>query len=82
MVDKKMFISKEDKQNYNFFRVQFVVETLGHSILQKSSKLLSQRISYYKTLGTSAINIPMSPPSLAWNVSFMLTKDNVILNIL
>ena len=34
---------------------------------RKSQKLLNQQIGkhYYKTLGTSEINSPMTPPSLA-----------------
>ena len=44
-------------QNYTFCRLQLVVETFGHSWAQI-------RKLYYKTLGASVINSPMSPPSL------------------
>ena len=62
-----MFIPNDDTQNY-FCRLQLVDETFGHSTKQpiktqlKSPKLLGQRIrkSYYKTLGTSVINMPIS----------------------
>ena len=72
MADKLMYISNDNTQNYPFCRVKLVVETLeqstNHNSL-KSPKLLSQRIKklYYKTLGTSAINSPLSPIFLAFN---------------
>ena len=62
-----------DKQNYPFCRLQLLVETFGHSTLnklikiqQESPKLSSQQIRkrYYNTLGTSLINSPMLPPSM------------------
>ena len=69
MADKLIYNPNDDTQNYLFFR--FLVEMFGHATKwtknpQKSPKLLSKRIRKYydKTLGTSVINSPMSPPSL------------------
>ena len=66
MVDKFMYIPSFDTQNYLVCRLNLVIETLGNSNLlttyykfTKSLKLLCKRlrIPYYKTFGTSAINI-------------------------
>ena len=56
-----MYIPNDDKQNYPFCRLELVVET--NQNLLKSPKLVSQRIRkrYYKILGTSVINSPLSP---------------------
>ena len=66
MAVRLMFISNDDTQNHLFFRLLLLeFETqLNAPTNQKSPK--SQRISkhYHKTLGTSAINSPISPPFL------------------
>ena len=67
MVGKLVQIPNYDTQNYSLCRLQLVVDTqLNVPTNQKSPKLLSQRIRkrYCKTLRTSVINSPMSPPSL------------------
>ena len=70
MAYKLMHIPYDD---YTFCKFKIVVETFGHSTLWtnqlKSPKLLSQRIRklYYKTLGTSVINNPLSPLYLCLN---------------
>ena len=57
-----MYIPNDDTQNY-----KSVIETFAKTHLNESTNqnLLSQQIRncYYKTLGTSVINIQMSPPS-------------------
>ena len=73
MAEKLMNIPNDDTQNYSFCRLQLMVKTFGQSTkwtnqskFNKSPKdCLNQQIrkSYYKTLGTSVINSPMSPPS-------------------
>ena len=72
MADKLMYIPN-DTQNYTFCRLEYVVEPFvtlldkpTNKIKLKFPKLLSQQIRkhYYKTLGRSRINSPMSPPSL------------------
>ena len=57
MAEKWMYIPN-DGTNYSLGKLKFVVETFGHSPKSKLNK------SYYKTLGISVINNPMSPPSL------------------
>ena len=68
-----MYIPNNDTQNYSLYWLQLVVQTFDAQLNEppikiqpKSQKLLSQRIRicYYKTLGTSVIKFPMSPPSL------------------
>ena len=59
MAAKSKYIPHDDTQNYYFYILQFVVETLGHSTYWtnqtefKSPELLSQRMEKrsYKTLG-------------------------------
>ena len=66
MDEKFKHILNDDSQNNTFCRLQLVVEILRHSpikIQEKSSKLLIRK-RYYKTLGTSVINNPLSPLSL------------------
>ena len=62
-----MYISYDYTQNYPFCRLKLVGKTFGHSTkwTSLSQRLLSQRTRkrYCKTLGTSEINSPMSPPS-------------------
>ena len=55
-------------------RLDTLLNELTNQNSNKSPKLLSQRIRkrYNKTLRTSVINIPMSPPSLAVDI---LTED-------
>ena len=70
MADKFLYIHNYDTQNYPFCTLQLMVETLGHSDLIKYKKVpkgfeSTNKKMYLKTLGTSVINIPMSPPSLA-----------------
>ena len=68
MSNRMICIPYNDTQNYPFYNQQLkrldiqLNETANH-------KLLDQRIRkrYYKTLGFSVINIPMSPPSLDRN---------------
>ena len=78
MAEKMMYIPNDETQNYNYNYNKWIW-TLNIMIQQikiqyKYSKLFSQRIikRYYKTLGTSVINSPMSPPSLKniWNYIF------------
>ena len=72
MADKLMHIPNDNTQNSPFCRLQLAVKHLNTQLNEinqnvvKSTKLLSQGIRkrYYKTLGTSVINRPMSPPSL------------------
>ena len=67
MTDKLMYIPNDDTHNDLFCRFQLVVETFGHSSWWTNlSKFKYQRIRkrYYKTFGTSVINITLSPPSL------------------
>ena len=66
MADKLMYIPNDVTQSYTICRLQWVVETFKHQFQWKSPKLLSQRTRkrYYTTLGTSVINIPLSPFSL------------------
>ena len=73
MTDKLMYFFNDDTQNYS---LQFL-QTFEHSTWNNQSKfpkLLSQwiRNCYYKTLGTSAINSPMSPPSLHTHTQFYI----------
>ena len=65
MADKLMCIPNNEAQNYSFCRLKLVVETFEQNSLN-SPKLFSKRIRkrYYKTLGTSVIDSPMSPSSL------------------
>ena len=73
---KVLDISNDDAQNYLFCRLQLEVETLVNlmkqpiKIQQKSLKLLSQQS--FKTLGTSVLNRPMSPPSMDLNHTFII----------
>ena len=69
MADKLVYIPNDDTQNYHFCILHQEVETFDINYMNqpitiqwKSPRLLSQRIRkcYYKTLGTSVINIPMS----------------------
>ena len=68
-VDSRLFqIPNEDTQNYPFSRLQLVVEMFGinepsHQNSIKVYKVKRIRKRYYKTLGSSAINNPMSPLS-------------------
>ena len=69
MADKLLYIPNEDTQNYPFCRLQLVVLTFGHSEMNLSNFYKSpqsfkanERKRYYKTLGTSVINNPLSPP--------------------
>ena len=52
--------------------------------LKMSQKLLGQRIikRYYKTLGTSVINSPMSPPSLVLVTLYYSKGNNFIIIII
>ena len=63
MTDKLMYIPDDYTQNYPFCILQLVVETFGHPTYSVNN--LEKR--YYKTLGTSVINSPVSPPSLINN---------------
>ena len=83
MADKLMYIPNDDTQNYSLRRLQLMVEMFKHILNEstnqnsvKAAKLVSQRIGkrYCKTLGTSVINSPMSPPSLCLIVH-NLTRD-------
>ena len=56
-----MYIPNNATLNYPFCRLQCVVETFGHSTYHR----------YCKTLGTSVINGPMSPPYLEREASKM-----------
>ena len=72
---KLMCIPNDDTQNYPFCRVELVVETFGWTLnlinqpieiqVPKCFKLTNKK-TLLKTLGTSLINRPMSPPSLAF----------------
>ena len=83
MVNKLMYIPKEDTQNYPFCRLQLGVKTFEQN-QYKFLKLLSQRIRkrYYKTLGTIVITIPMSPPCLAELIDFGVNFANFKTNLL
>ena len=63
MADKLIKIFNDDTENYNVYRLQFMVETFRNSTQQtnqsKFNKSLQKR--YYKTLETSIINSPLSP---------------------
>ena len=72
MANKKIYIPIDDTQNN-----PCIIHTISScnvrlykptKIQCKSPKFLSQQIrkTYYKTLGTSVINSPISPPSLAF----------------
>ena len=58
MPDKLMYILNDDTQNYQFCRLQLVIESFEHSANRNSLP------SSYKTLGTSVKNSPLSLPSL------------------
>ena len=67
MVDKVMFIPNDDLLNYPFCRLQLVVKMYGLiRNLMKVFKVLKPTIRkrFYKALGTSAKNSPMSSLSL------------------
>ena len=77
MDEKFKHILNDDSQNNPFCRLQLVVEILRHSLIkiqEKSSKLLIRK-RYYKTLGTSVINNPMSSPSPCCNESDFANFD-------
>ncbi len=70
------YIPNDDTQNYPFCRLQYVVETFGHSTKwtnQSNSMKVPKVVEptnkkrYYKFFGTCVINSPMSPPSLWLN---------------
>ena len=52
MADKLIYIPNDDTENYPFYSLQTVVETIGHSMNQPI-KIQRIRKRYYKTLGTS-----------------------------
>ena len=71
-----MYIPNDDTQNSPFCRLQLVVKNLDTQIDESTDKNLLKfpkvaepmkkeiRNRYYKTLGTSVIKSPLSPPSL------------------
>ena len=74
MADKLMYIHKDDAQNnpsveYNQWLKR--LDTQPNDPNNQKSNPQSLRKRYYKTLGTSALNSQMSPPSLLtksqWN---------------
>ena len=67
IADKLMYIPNDDIQNYPFFRILLVAQLNIPTNQNSNSQIVfKQRIKqrYYKTLGTSAINSPISPPGL------------------
>ena len=75
MANKLMYILNDNTQKYPFCRVKLVVETFEQSTYEQTNqnplkppKWVSQRIGkcYYKTLGTSVINSPLSSRSLVY----------------
>ena len=63
MADKFKYIPNDDTQNSLFCRLKLLVETFGHSTNQKYFKVPKVvKTANKKTLGTSVIKIPMSPP--------------------
>ncbi len=88
MADKLMYNPNDDTQNYPICRLQLVVKRLdtklneptNHNSL-KSPPLLSQRIRkrYYKTMGTSVINNPLSLFAFMVDSSSRLSKQESIL---
>ena len=76
MTDNFMYIPNNYTKYYPFCRLNKLLKRSStklnkptNHIQLKSPKLLSQRIGkrYYKTLRTSLINSPLSPPSLYIN---------------
>ena len=72
MANNFVFIPNGDTQYYPYWRLQLVVEIFGHSTssanqskFNKSPKRCYIRKCYYKTLGTSVINRPLSTPFLS-----------------
>ena len=73
MAVKFMYIPNDSAQNYPFFRLKLMVESLDTKLNEqtnqnsiKSLKLLRKQIRkrYYNTLGTGVIHSPMSPTFL------------------
>ena len=64
MDNKLIYIPDDDKQNQPFFGFKLSVEKLG-THYQNPTQILVQ--TNKKTLGTSVIYSPMSPPSLNIN---------------
>ena len=66
MDDNLIYIPNDDTQNYSFCKLKLRVETFGHSLNKPKNQAnpTKKRKHYYKTLRTSVINSPMSPPSL------------------
>ena len=60
MAEKFIYIPKDDTQINYICLLQLVVETFELD----QSNFFKPTNNYYKTLGTSVINIPMPPPSL------------------
>ena len=61
-----MYITDDNTQNNPFSRLKLVVETCEHSTTKVLKVVKPRRVRkhYQKTLGTSVLNSPMSPPSL------------------
>ena len=66
IADKLLYINYNETQNFPFSRLQLVVKLLDSTLWVKIQvpKVVEQTNNKYKTLGTSAINSPMSPSSL------------------
>ena len=72
MANKLMWISNDDTQKYPFCRLQFVVETFGHSTLWTNQSKFTEvpkvikptiKKTCHKTLGTIVRNSQLSLPS-------------------
>ena len=67
--DLKIFCRGLQSPNYSFCRLKLVLKILElYEPTNQNSRNITQRIRkfYYKTLGTSVINSPMSHPSLGF----------------
>ena len=80
-----MYIPNNNAQYYPLCRIKLMVETFEHSTkLIKQSKVpkdvkLMFRKHYYKTLGTSVINSPLSPLSLQ-QLHGVIFREALLLN--
>ena len=65
MAVKLMHILNDDTQNNPFYRLKVMVESLNTQLNETTNQNLTKEPKNgYKTLGTSLIYRPMSPPSL------------------
>ena len=93
MDDKSMYIPNNDKQMDPFYRLNVMVEKIGHWKFEPMNRYLKNTQNFFghvhKSLGTSIIYSPKFPPSLIipdnpgtrFNPSHYKRTRNMILNL-